>query len=77
MCQPICIHHIVGAQLREWLLYFSLPVLKVILPPSQLYHYCYLVAGIHVVLSDAISDDNLSCAEMLSSVLLSIYQHIW
>lgn len=42
----------VGAQLREWLLYFSLPVLKVILPALQLDHYCYLVAGIHIVLSD-------------------------
>ena len=55
--------HTLGAQLREWLLYFSLPVLKGIFPAQQLDHYCYLVAGVHIVLSYSISDADLSCAD--------------
>ena len=56
----VCVHLLIlGAQLREWLLYFSLPVLKGILSAPQLDHFCYLVAGIHIVLSDA----DLSCAD--------------
>lgn len=52
-----------GAQLREWLLYFSLPVLKGMLPTSQLQHYSYLVTGAHIVHSDSISEDDLILAE--------------
>ena len=60
----ICVQtHTLGAQLREWLLYFSLPVLKGVLPAGQLNHFSYLVAGIHIVLSDSISDADLSCAD--------------
>ena len=80
-----------GAQLREWLLYFSLPVLHGILPSSLFSHYCYLVAGVHIVLADAISPAQMSCADdcfrefyshfstiygMSSFLLESLFDHI-
>ena len=48
-----------GAWLREWLLYFSLPVLHGILPSSNFNHY-YLVASVHSVgLCSFSGSDNL------------------
>ena len=44
-------------------MYFSLPVLHGILPSSLFNHYCYLVAGVHIVLADAISPAQISCAD--------------
>lgn len=70
-------HVRVGAQLREWLLYFSLPVLKGILPVPQLDHYCYLVAGIHIVLSDSISAADLSCADRCLRQFYSQFTNIY
>lgn len=52
-----------GAQLREWLLYYSVPVLHEILPSSLLNHYCYLVAGVHIVLADSITNVQMDCAD--------------
>lgn len=82
---PICrlyvhlytLHVHVGAQLREWLLYFSLPVLKGILPAPQLDHYCYLVVGIHIVLSDFISAADLSCADRCLRQFYSQFTNIY
>ena len=44
-----------GSQLREWLLFFGLPVLTGKLPQEYLQHFSLLVASIHVLLSDMIS----------------------
>ena len=58
------LNHCVGAQLREWLLYYSLPVLKGVLPGNVLDHFSYLVAGAHIVLSNAICEADLDLAEL-------------
>ena len=58
-----CVRLHAGAQLREWLLYFSLQVLHGILPSSLFNHYYYLVAGVHIVLADAISPAQITCAD--------------
>ena len=52
-----------GAQLREWLLYYSVPVLHDILPSSLFNHYCYLVAGVHIILADCITEVQIDCAD--------------
>ena len=52
-----------GAQLREWLLYHSVTVLHEILPSLLLNYYCYLVAGVHIVLADSITNIQIDCAD--------------
>ena len=71
----LCIH--IGAQLREWLLYYSLPVLHGMLSASLLDHYCFLVTGVHILLSDAITEDQLSCAEHCFNQFYSLYSTIY
>ena len=66
-----------GSQLRSWLLYFSLPVLDGILQEPYFSHFCYLVAGVHIVMSDAISSTDLSnaqlCFEKFYSEMSTLY----
>ena len=66
-------HVHVGARLREWLLYYSLPVLHGMLSASLLDHYCFFVAGVHILLSDAITEDQFSCADYCFNQFYSKY----
>lgn len=50
----------IGSQLREWLLFFSLPVLMGKLPQEYLQHLSLLIASLHILLSDNISSRDLS-----------------
>jgi hypothetical protein len=65
MCIVFCffLYTCKGAQLREWLLYYSVPVLHEILPSSLFNHYCYLVAGVHILLADYITEMQIDCAD--------------
>ena len=55
--------YIVGSQLREWLLFFSLPVLTGKLPRDYLKHFSLLIAAVHTLLADTISPVDLSNVE--------------
>ena len=44
-----------GSELRSWVLFYALPVLHGILPVRYFTHFSYLVAALHLLLSDAIS----------------------
>ncbi|KAK3925612.1 Bifunctional protein Aas [Frankliniella fusca] len=44
---------------RSWLLYYSLPALRGILPKRYLEHHCLLVSAIQILLQDKISRDDL------------------
>ena len=57
--------YIVGSQLREGLLFFSLPVLTGKLPRDYLKHFSLLIAALHILLADTISSVDLSNAEFL------------
>ena len=55
--------YIVGSQLREWVLFFSLPVLSGKLPRDYLKHFSLLIAALHILLADTISPVDLGNAE--------------
>lgn len=63
----LCVYSVfqlyVGSQLREWLLFFSLPVLMGKLPQEYLQHLSLLIASLHILLSDSISSVDLSNVE--------------
>ncbi|XP_078365460.1 uncharacterized protein LOC144649753 [Oculina patagonica] len=55
--------HLKASELRAWLLYYCLPCLQGILPDPYLRHLSLLVSGIHILLSDAITSDQLETAD--------------
>lgn len=52
----------IGSELKSWLLYYSLPVLKDILPQTFFDHYGLLVRSVHILDSDNISPEELDQA---------------
>lgn len=50
---------LIGSELKSWLLFYSLPVLKDVLPLPYYKHYSLLVASIHILASDCISPADL------------------
>lgn len=60
-----------GSEFRSWLLFYSLPVLKGILPLPYLKHYSLLVAAIQILSSDYIWPADLS---VTSNLLKKFYK---
>lgn len=54
--------HWKGNEWRSWLLYYSLPCLKGILPSRYLRHHCLLVSSVHLLLQEKISIQDLTDA---------------
>ena len=54
-----------GTEFQGWLLWYSLPILKGILPEPYYTHYAGLVAGIGLLLQVPISSVNFQIAERL------------
>ncbi|XP_041933543.1 uncharacterized protein LOC121696241 [Alosa sapidissima] len=50
------------AECRSWLLFYSLPVLNLILPNKYLKHWSWLVNSIFLLLKDTVSEIDLACA---------------
>lgn len=61
----------VASEHCSWLLYYSLPVLSGVLPEPFFTHYSLLVAGMHILLSDSVTEDSIHQAEVY---LLRFYQ---
>ncbi len=65
-----------GSEFKAWLLYYSMPVLRGILPPVYFAHYSLLVASLHMLSSHYVSKSDMNAAEVYlntfyrSSVLL-------
>ena len=60
-----------GSELRNWLLFYSLPVLKDVLPNPYLSHYSMLVAALSLLSSDRIT---LSDHDVAAEYLQQFYQ---
>ena len=60
-----------GNQVMAWVLHYSLFVLESILPQMYLQHYSLLVAAMHLLSSDCISNENLSSVD---EMLLRFYE---
>ena len=59
------VHTFTGAELRNWLLFFSLPVLREILPKEYLSHLVLLICAIFIFTSENISHDRYTIARGL------------
>ena len=62
--------HWKAPELRAWLLFYSLPILKAYLPRTYLEHYSCLEESIYLLLGDAISSADLERAESLLTVFI-------
>ena len=76
-------HACSGAELRNWLLFFALPVLLGILPHQFLNHLAQLVCAIYIFSSEKISEEDFLTAKFLlkefhkdfSSLYGELFQH--
>ena len=57
--------HWKASEIRSWLLYYSVPVLRGILPDIYLTHYSLLVEGTNILLTEGITAADLTRAELL------------
>ena len=48
-----------ASELKAWLLFYSVPILKDILPPKYINHWILLVCAMHILLSTSISQEDL------------------
>ena len=69
--------HQKASDYRAWILYYCLPVLRDILPPEYLQHLALLVCSLHFLLSDQITPDMCSRAEMMLNRFYSEYEHLY
>lgn len=54
-----------ASELRNWLLFYSLPLLLEFLPPIYLHHYALLVCSLHILLQECITANLISTAEVM------------
>ena len=54
-----------ASELRNWLLFYSLPLLLDILPSLYWHHYALLVCAMHLLLSDQITLNQIDAAEQM------------
>ena len=54
-----------ASELRNWLLYYSLPLLLNVLPPLYWHHYALLVCAMHILLGDRINIPQIDAAEQM------------
>lgn len=59
-----------ASEFRNWLLYYSLPLLMNVLPPLYLHHFSLLVCAMHILLQSQLSDVQVQAAE---EMLITFY----
>ena len=52
-----------ASEFRNWLLYYSLPLLINVLPPLYLHHFSLLVCAMHILLQSQLSEIQIQAAE--------------
>ena len=53
----------IGSEFRSWLLYYSIPILKDVLPAQYFDHYLLLVVSMYILLGNCIPDFELQLSE--------------
>ena len=56
-------HAYLGSELRNWLLYYSIPVVHGVLPQPYVDHFAHLVAGILLLSSEKITQSDVQRAK--------------
>lgn len=64
-------YYFAASEVRSWLLYYSLPVLKGILPDDFYCHYALLATSIYLLLQQPVTQDALLLAELLRTLLVT------
>lgn len=54
-----------ASELRNWLLFYSLPILMEYLPPLYLHHYALLVCPIRILLQESLTTSQITAAESM------------
>ena len=53
------------SELRSWVLYYSLPILRHSLPREYWHHYALLVCALHIFLGEELSQQDIDAAEQM------------
>lgn len=64
------LHHWKASELRSWLLFYSLPCLRDILPDVYLKHFSLLVEATYLLLGEGISSEDLQRADLLLTMFV-------
>lgn len=54
-----------ASEFKQWLLFYSLPLLLDYLPSLYWHHFALLVCALHILLSDSITADQIDAAELM------------
>ena len=57
--------HWKASELRNWLLFYSLPLLHGFLPPLYLHHFALLLCAMHILLQEKIALSQIDAAELM------------
>ena len=66
-----------AAEFRNWLLYYSLPILCGFLPPLYCDHYALLVVSMHMLQQDSINPAELDAAEAMLNDFVSFLPELY
>ena len=62
-----------ASELRNWLLFYSLPIIIDYLPSLYWHHYCLLVTSMHILLNKCITEPQLHAAHQM---LIDFQNHL-
>jgi len=66
-----------ASELRNWLLYYSLPLLLDYIPPVYWHHYALLVAAMHILLGDLIPASFIDIAEQMLYDFCFLFEELY
>ena len=66
-----------ASELRDWLLYYSLPLLLTILPPLYLHHFSLLVCAMHILLQSNVSTVQIQAADNMLAVFYELLPELY
>ena len=66
-----------ASELRNWLLFYSLPLLLGCLPPLYLHHYALLVCALHVLLKESNCNSQIDAAEAMLSDFVTLLPELY
>ena len=66
-----------ASELRNWLLYYSLPLLIDFLLSLYLHHYAFLVCAIHILLQDSLSNAQIGAAEAMMDDFVQLLPELY
>ena len=66
-----------ASELRNWLLYYSLPLLLTVLPPLYVHHFSLLVCAMHILLQSNLSTVQIQAADDMLAVFYELLPELY